>query len=473
MPKFKNLAHFSESKQFEKRECVSHPVYLCKKKKNQKKWYLKCLGENFTEALIETIAQEFFRLILPYHPKTRIALASGSRFCYVLSKEIDNFDPNFFLNPQNNERIINDEITGLAATQVLALLLNEIDFKPCNVGVADGKVIKIDGDYCFASLNRKIKYYIEGKNNHITKTDLEALPMLVDYEPSNWLNLIAWSEETKQAEKNLPTAADQIINQMPAFKHELYQTILRIILLPDELIRFFTKSYIPDEVLDSSNRVRNNFAILAETLITRKNQLAQVSYQIPAFNHYRLTNNAHEEILDYLQQLKEFKTLGSSNLLADFKNGSGINIEETIFKNSIKEYSLIKDFLKELNVHQKYCKELHSIRSALPEPVNLQGIAHVIELFEEIKPIFNQYLDSPTIIHLNALRETLDDRKKILDRLPVNHSFIPQISTLRQQLEPVKKSASPIKVPNFSTFFQKRKLSASETHCSNKKFISD
>ena len=471
MPKFKNLVNFSDSKPLKgDKKHFSHEIRLFKKIKNQKNWYFKHLGGNINEAFIEMIAQEFFRLILPYHPKTRIAIAKDAGSCYVLSKEILNFNANFFLFPNNNKFIINGQITGLAAAQLLALLVNEIDFKPCNVGVADGKVIKIDGGLCFASLNSHLNSLLQGKNTRITQTDIEALPALVHYEASNWLNLIKWNPKKKRAEKNLPAKQDFIINQMPNFKHELYQTILRVILLPDELIHFFTQSYTPDGIsLHYKNCICNKLTAIANTLIIRKHQLAQAAYQIPAFNDYRFSNAAHEEIVAYLQQLKEFKTIGSSILLADFKEKFNVNIEEIILINSIEEYIPIKKFFQELHLYQMRLNDPLSFESlSLLVTENRKRIASYLE---EVKPIFNQNLKLEKIVYFNELYKILFHIRETLNFLSPNCLFISQIDSLLRQLEQIKTTSNQNKFSNHSSFFIKRNVSTPESYFLNKKSI--
>lgn len=469
MPKFKNLANFSDFKRLKgDQNHFSHKVYVLKKKKNQNNWYLKHLGENLTEAFIETIAQEFFRLILPYHPKTRIAIKEGTKNYYVLSKEILNFDANFFLAPENNKRIIDKDVTGLAAAQVLALLLNEIDFKPCNVGVADKKVIKIDGGLCFARLNSNLNALFKGKNMDITQTDIEALPALIHYEPSNWLNLIKWNPKEKQAQKNLPTAEDRTINKMPNFKHELYKTILRVILLSDNLIRFFTQSYTPDGIShDYTNRISN-------TLIARKHQLAQAAYQIPAFNDYRLSHSADEETLAYLEQLKKFKPIGSSFLVADFNkkfnsnSNSNSNLEETIIEKH--RYSTIKEISKEFVLYETRLNDPLSIESLLL--LCAEDRQCIIKYLEEKKPIFTQYLNSPKINYFNELNSALLKIKEELDFLSKNCLFIPRINALLEKLKPIETTSNQNKRLNSSSFFAKIKLPTSETYSRNMKTIS-
>lgn len=109
------------------------------------------------------------------------------------------------------------------------------------VGVNPNKrVIKIDGGLSFISLNPSFDY-LPNKDYRITSDDLEALPNLINYTACNWLHHIQWHEEgygKSYAKKQAPTQLDKLINQNVAFKKEIYQTILRIISLPDKLIRF-------------------------------------------------------------------------------------------------------------------------------------------------------------------------------------------------------------------------------------------
>ena len=84
----------------------SHEVGLRYKLKHGKQksfWYAKYLGKNRSEAILETLAQEFYRLILPQQPKTRRAISkteTGTYEYHVLSKEISYFDEQFFFIPQ-------------------------------------------------------------------------------------------------------------------------------------------------------------------------------------------------------------------------------------------------------------------------------------------------------------------------------------------------------------------------------------
>ena len=335
---YKDPTHFKIQKKITNNGHFSHHVFLAKKFKNgQQKslWFAKDLGGDRTETLAELLAQEISRLILSQQPKTRrlIKITKNKIQYFVLSKEIPHFDEKFFSTPHNQKLIVNNTITGLAATQILALWLNEIDFKPGNVGVDHDKkaVVKLDGGLSFILLNPNYAY-LHNRNFEISSVDLEALPNLISYEACNWLQHILWHNKG-YAFKKEPTSFDKRLNGNPLFKAELYRTILRIISLPNELIQFFTKNYIcnPEDVKKFSN-----------FLIVRKEQLAVAAQKIPAFNDYRQSHQARKEMFEFLHYLKNFKTMEKSNLLNAFEKKYTINAEKLIWKRFLNNDSLLK-----------------------------------------------------------------------------------------------------------------------------------
>lgn len=367
----------------------SHAVnlkYKIKKGIQKSIWYTKSLGENRCEAILETLTQELYRLIHPPQPKTRraISTATGVNEYYVLSKEVPKFKA-FFLTTENYKKIFNNSMTGLAAIQVLALWLNEIDFKSGNVGIdKDGHIIKIDGGLSLIKLNPKYKHLHEGKNLDITQVDLEALPNLQTYEACNWLHHIQWDLQ-KGAMKDDPTPLDKKINQSPYFKQELYRTILRVISLPNELIQFFTQNYITNPY---------DITLMSEFIITRKEHLQEAADKIPAFDEYRQSDQAREGMLNFLKYLKTFKTMGKSFLISEFEDKYKINLEATLLGNALKEYTPIKSFVTKLD---DYLQRLNFSPDLYTEVFSKD-----ILLFSQ-KEKLKQYIESLKKLPLNIL----------------------------------------------------------------------
>lgn len=452
---YKNLNKFILFNKIENTDAnFSHEIclrYKLKKGEQKSFWYAKSLGKKRDEAILETLAQEFYRLILPQQPKTRRAISktkTGEYEYHIISKQIPYFDEKFFLFPNKTKLILDNSPKGLAATQVLALLLNEVDFKAGNVGVDEaGKVIKIDGGLSFIKLNPRFKYLYEGKNLDITQADLEALPNLVNYEACNWLHHIQWNLDEKRALKTEPTILDKKINQSPDFKNEVYQTILRIIALPDELIQFFTQSYIanPEDVTKFSNFI-----------IARKQQLSLAAEQMPAFNEYRHSNQAREKMLDFLNYLKTFKTMRKSFLLSEFEDKYKINIESTILGDVIKEYTPIKNFAGELDNYYQNLKNLSEeidfdllrTENFILDPDREKIISFIVSL----KEIITVYLTSPTIVKNNALYATFQDVKEAIKEdfeveNPIISALIGSINKVLSASDNLKKIKKPIPTP--------------------------
>jgi hypothetical protein len=388
--------------------------------KMQSQWYAKYLGEKRDETLAELLIQNAMRMVHSDQPKTRrmINITKNQRIKYsILSKEILFFNDKFFLKQENNESILNNSITGLAATQILALWLNEVDFKAGNVGVDERvkKVIKIDGGLSFIPLNADFSY-LHQRNFKITKEDLEALPNLVNYEACNWLHHIQWNEKG-YALKMQPTELDKRINQSPHFKNELYRTILRVISLPDLLIQFFTQSYIAN--LADVTRFSN-------FIIARKQQLALAAEEIPAFNEYRQSNQARAEMLDFLNYLRTFKTMGKSFLLSEFDDIYKMNIEAAILGNAIKEYTPIKNFAIELD---HYLERLNFTIDFNTLEFNsdmlLPNREKIISEIRSLKEAISKFLTSPTIVENKDLHNKLSDVAKAIKGDPkIENSII-------------------------------------------------
>jgi hypothetical protein len=118
--KFKNPDNFKFVDGAAVTATALHQTRVVEKLKNGSRWVLKSLGINerhYIEATQETFAQEFFRLICPFYPKTRWAAKDGGYYS-VLSKEITGFDHLFFLKSENY-RLIGNEVKGLAAAQTM------------------------------------------------------------------------------------------------------------------------------------------------------------------------------------------------------------------------------------------------------------------------------------------------------------------------------------------------------------------
>lgn len=441
---YKHPRNFAFKKIVHNNGLFSHGVYLAEKwkmGKEKSQWYAKYLGERRDETLAEILTQELMRLILPEQPKTRriIDVANRKIEYYVLSKEIPEFDDTFFLKEENNKFILNNNIIGLAATQVIALWLNEVDFKPGNVGIDPHKktVVKIDGGMSLVTLNNGYNR-LHNRNFNITSVDLEALPNLVHYQACNWLHHIRWhkKDEKEYAVIKEPTELDKRINQNPFFKKELYRTILQIISLPDQLIQFFTQCYIAN---------LNDVVRFSNFIIERKKQLELAAEQMFEFKKYRESKQSQQEISDFSKRVATFRPQEKLNLCSAFKKKHHIDIETTII-----EYLPIKKFITELD---NYLTKLNSIDSNRLS-IDYKNTNENIDSLKENAKIF---LNSPTIIQkkelINSLMAFINfNKNKVIVPNSITSSLTESIYNLLSIIDNMGKSdaLTPSPQPNFT-----------------------
>jgi hypothetical protein len=298
----KFLKNFFLIKKLDKKDTKTNffsDLYLAEKQKHRKglkeqinKWYLKppsIQTKMFT--LKEVIAQEFFRLILPRQPKTRMVMNESGKEYYVISREIVNFRPfTMFDADELNSMIISGKYRGLGEILVLSLFVNEVDLSLHNLGVDEtGHIVKVDGGCCFANLSPTIR---GGKKYEISKNDLNTLPFLSNYEPYNWLDIFV--NEAKYRSKII--AKELPLNE--EFRHEINNTVLKILLLSSAMFQTFVRAY--DDDLDITSR-------FVRELWTRKDQLRERALSNQSFQTYLNSNLANETLAISTKQVCQFK----------------------------------------------------------------------------------------------------------------------------------------------------------------------
>src|SRR5579883_54460 len=222
----------------------SHSLFKVIKGENE--WYGK-KRDTDVEAFVETIAQELMRFYESesHYPKTRDVKADNEvhdKF-NLLSKDVIVFTPLSHLN--NNEtrkKIKSGEYKGLGKLLVLSLFLNEVDLKLDNIGIdKDNYIVNIDGNLKFASLLFPEQFPVI--RSKITGEDLDSLPFVEDYDPSNWLDFIMWDDKHKSSITNYDSElADEDLIDLKSFRREVNQTILDILITPPELWETFVMS---------------------------------------------------------------------------------------------------------------------------------------------------------------------------------------------------------------------------------------
>jgi hypothetical protein len=309
-------AKFFNELQIEKRLKQKHTktnftnnIYLVKKKISGKNidhdkfkniWFLKNIHPD--KVVLEVVAQEFFRLILPRQPKTRMVLYKNDiSLISSLSKGIMDFNPFQRMNPSDlKQKIISGEYSGLGEILVLSLVLNEVDLKLSNIGIDNlGRIIKIDGDWCFARLDS----WFENENFSITSNDLDRLPFITEYFSYNWLDII--KEEKYQSSSEF-IEVDFSVNE--SFRLDVNNTILKIILLSNEMINAFVKNYIEDE---------EGSSFITTEICSRRDLLIVAALQNDSFKQYMKTSLSEDTLDTFMKEISVFKTAKKHTLFED------------------------------------------------------------------------------------------------------------------------------------------------------------
>lgn len=247
-------------------------------------------------ARLEILAQEFFRLIIPSQPETRIASNPHLNTYYILSEEVSGYK-NLPLNSHN--QFINGLYPNLGRVMLLSVFLQEIDLKNGNICLnADNHVVKIDGDWCFAAIrDSSFAHY----KKDISPDLLKTLPFTVGYAAFNWLDI--WKE-------GIAYSSSKVVNEhlanAPHFRNEINEAILKILLLPNQYLERFVDAYIPVGV---------EADVFINYLKERYQELKKVSLHNESFRAYLSSDAAKALVAPYAKYLKDFKANGNYSIV--------------------------------------------------------------------------------------------------------------------------------------------------------------
>lgn len=240
----------------------------------------------------ELIAQEFFRLIIPHQPETRIAKDEALETYYVYSQEVQGYRT----LPLQEKHFVDGTITGFGQAILVSAFLQEVDLKNGNIGVDENnRVIKIDGDQCLASvLGVKEKF-------DLTPRVIAELPYPHDFYATNWLDLIQYRRDRKGQDDLfrsdiVPWESDSMKNNN-LFRAEVNQAMLKICLLPDEYIEKFISSYM---LPDGQEYVKN---------IKWKGKIGGIKEQ----NYVDLIKNRRDILMQSALKNESFRRIGITN----------------------------------------------------------------------------------------------------------------------------------------------------------------
>lgn len=334
-------------------------------------WFLKKTGSKVSQETLfaEILSQELFRMLmpnnssLPRQPKTRVLVSKeqlglDSQTKYIASKKI-NFTPLADMSYEDLAAgVESGKITGLGQIQVLSLATAEIDLKTGNIGLNENnEVVKIDGDWSFAEFKYK---HNRVPKLHVSSKTIESLPYLnVDeYQAHNWLDqklggkhaidyaiekksqclrsaadfdqnfrkATSYSEKEiahKQMEEYLTFADewDTVIAEAQEgifalskltnsvlYRQEVNSMLLKILLVPQEVLLDFVKAYIP-----AAQQLKIDK--FYQYLIARQDMLFLAAIKSDSFISYMQSEDAVAEIAILQKQLYDFIPHGKTPLV--------------------------------------------------------------------------------------------------------------------------------------------------------------
>lgn len=309
-------------------EKKSHDVTVQRKvRKDNKDWFVKVAYDknfknsnapldlsdtaNINIATREVVAQELFRLYIPSQPKTRLLIDHKNVVISVASEAVPNFTTPYSLPDDDMKNgVLSGKYTGLGKLCVMALFLNEDDFKPGNVALSNNQFIKIDGDWCFANL---LLGQPDRKDNVITEAVIADLPFVYNYEAYNWLN-------HRRAELLYESSfLDFKMSNHAGFRQEVNEQILKVLLTPPELLKDFFQHY--DNPISRVNKILDP---ALKFLVDRQQQLFKSALDNASFLNYMESNEAKRVVENFKDNLAAFKT-SEKNFLLTSRNKNDIN----------------------------------------------------------------------------------------------------------------------------------------------------
>lgn len=396
------------------------------------------------EAIVEVIAQEFYRLIKPDQPKTRLVIDDDGNI-FVVSKKIKNARSLLEeVSADHLTAIVNKyspAFSGLGTISLVNLVVNQDDAKLGNIffDEENGKFYEIDGDQCLMQV-LKPNATLEGMD--ITASDINMLPFITDYKPGNWFDIFTHNANTNTTTHNFfgDIPAPNIVplfergfQNNVAYRKEINEAMLKILMLPEELIKKFVHSYVRDtwKVGSIANKAIEVFTDRIHT------QLHTAALQSKSFQQYMQSEEAVMYREKSIQELLKFKSISKTFLLAGNETNfiSGMNTK-------FNKLRVETNRLLNASITAARPQSVSSPRAntALP-PIRSKSVSH-----ERTGSIFSGIQ--------NLWKQNKTSQVAPLPELPVKRSSAELKKTLHDVAEETPRSAS--EVPSLPDIRKKR-----------------
>ncbi len=274
----------------------SHPIDQGKFSDSDQLWFRKTM-ECERIARLEVLAQEFFRLLMPNQPETRLGEDESTGLSYVLSQAV----PRFHSLPRNQkQKFTNGAYRGLGLILIIAIFLQEIDLRNTNLGLNDNnEVIKIDGDWCFAALRDPSAWADQPRD--ISPELIDSLPYPMGIHTYHWIGLV--KNSLAQVDSEYVNPAE--LSHTPHFRAEINQAILQILLTPEDYLTAFVETFIEEEAY-----------LHLDFMLARTLQLKESALHNESFREYLASEQALIDAEAHLQRIKCFETHGNTPIIS-------------------------------------------------------------------------------------------------------------------------------------------------------------
>ena len=293
--------------------------------KHESNWYAKFCDDK-TIAGRELVIQEFFRLLLPHQPKTRIAKNDDNEM-FILSKEVANAIP---LSAMKKEALRlgleNNSIHGLGNILVAALCFNDVDMRLPNLMVdANGQISKIDGDWALAAM-RDDRFVSE-----ISAEDINTLPRIEHHTAYNWLDLVE-QETINSAYLTNPdkTILSPALQTNPGIRGEINETMMHLLVLPKDFVNTFISKYLADPI---------EIKEINDELIFTLAQLRKAALKNPSFRDYLASPEAQVSLNKFIANITNFKVMSDDYVLENSAHPPALHTEFSKLKNLAEIYA--------------------------------------------------------------------------------------------------------------------------------------
>lgn len=347
----KKIENFGDWKPFKVAEEAENKNTLTQSKKkpkgkpgstrDEKIWLTKSCDDRYNELF----GLEFMRMIMdpvpkkgqpPLCPKARI-MVDDNRAEHIVISLVD-FTPLYHLQDKKSKKdpkvrtthfakeAIQGKKTGLGEVSTLLAFLAAPDPHDHNLGVnKNGRLIAIDLEGAFEQSETK---------NSLSTELIEALPSSngPNFLPFNWFGEITKGDSTPEQSFIPITNNKEYQNRI---NREKFKTILKICMLTPELINKFISSYTNDEYRISFYKdffTKRQMTMLSEAMKVTDNKKNKI------FLKYFLSDEAKNDLLEYIDELKNFKTMRKDFLLGSPSDDAAQSILDNYekFKNNLK-----------------------------------------------------------------------------------------------------------------------------------------